>query len=388
MVTVLDGVAAGGGIAIAPVYRLGESRFTVKAKYTDNVNHEVSRLHDSFSLARRELTDLRRQAHQKMGEKAATVIDAQLAIAKDQSFEGEITDAIQRYSTTAAWTATQRIDHYLNVFKRQSGGADYYHARGLALQDFKKRLLAHLLDEELPDLAKLDHRAIIVAHQLTPTDIIRLNPHLVAGIVTDLGGRTAHFLVMSKEMRFPTVVDTKTVTEHADDDMVAIIDGTHGRVILQPTPQQIDQYQRLASRESARLRELGVLKHQDTVSADGHHFEVAANVALPRESDELATSGAEGSVSFVVNFFSYTKTPYRTKKPSFRPTGSCSWLPTTTGWWCARSTSAAISNSPRCPWNGRTTPSWACAACGLAWPTRGYFGPSCGRSCGPRRTAS
>ena len=49
MVTVLDGVAAGGGIAIAPVYRLGESRFTVKAKYTDNVNHEVSRLHDSFS---------------------------------------------------------------------------------------------------------------------------------------------------------------------------------------------------------------------------------------------------------------------------------------------------------------------------------------------------
>lgn len=294
MVTVLDGVAAGGGIAIAPVYRLGESRFTVKAKYTDNVNHEVSRLHDSFSLARRELTDLRRQAHQKMGEKAATVIDAQLAIAKDQSFEGEITDAIQRYSTTAAWTATQRIDHYLNVFKRQSGGADYYHARGLALQDFKKRLLAHLLDEELPDLAKLDHRAIIVAHQLTPTDIIRLNPHLVAGIVTDLGGRTAHFLVMSKEMSFPTVVDTKTVTEHADDDMVAIIDGTHGRVILQPTPQQIDQYQRLASRESARLRELGVLKHQDTVSADGHHFEVAANVALPRESDELATSGAEG----------------------------------------------------------------------------------------------
>lgn len=84
------------------------------------------------------------------------------------------------------------------------------------------------------------------------------------------------------------------MTEHADDDMVAIIDGTHGRVILQPTPQQIDQYQRLASRESARLRELGVLKHQDTVSADGHHFEVAANVALPRESDELATSGAEG----------------------------------------------------------------------------------------------
>ncbi|MGY0337939.1 hypothetical protein ACW185_10670 [Limosilactobacillus fermentum] len=56
-------------------------------------------------------------------------------------------------------------------------------------------------------------------------------------------------------MRFPTVVDAKTVTEHADDDMVAIM---RGRVILQPTPQQIDQYQRLASRESVHLRELGV----------------------------------------------------------------------------------------------------------------------------------
>jgi phosphoenolpyruvate-protein phosphotransferase (PTS system enzyme I) len=295
MATILDGVAAGGGIAIAPVYRLGESRFTVKAKYTDHVNHEVSRLHDSFSLARRELEDLHRRAHQKMGEKAATVIDAQLAIAKDQTFESEIVDAIQRYSTTAAWTASQRIDHYLTIFKNQSASqGNYYHSRGVALQDFKKRLLVHLLDEELPDLGKLDHRAIIVAHQLTPTDIIQLNPQLVAGIVTDVGGRAAHFLVMSKEMRFPTVVDTKVVTERAATDMVAIIDGTHGRVILQPTPQQIDDYQRKASQQSAHLRELRVLKNQETVSADGHHFEVAANLALARESDELATSGAEG----------------------------------------------------------------------------------------------
>lgn len=291
MATVLDGLAAGGGIAIAPVYRLGTPQLTVKAKYTANVNHEVSRLHDSFSFAAAELTKLRQRVRQQVGPRAAAGLDAQVAVAHNQDLINEITDAIQRYGLTAAWAVNDRLDHYRHLFKSPERGGE---VQERALADLQERLVAHLTGEKQDRLAKLDHRAIIVAPELTPSQLARLNPRLVAGIVTDAGGRASHALLMTRELAIPTVVAVREATEVAEDEMVAIVDGTHGRVIFQPTAKQIDRYQQAAIRTNSHRRKLAGLRDQATISADGHRFRVAANLTLPGEAKRLAASGAEG----------------------------------------------------------------------------------------------
>lgn len=288
MAIVLDGLAAGGGVAIAPVYRLGAPQLAVQTKYTANVNHEVSRLHDSFSFAKRELTALYQRVRQQAGSRAAASLAAQLAIARNPELTEEITDAIQRYGLTAAWAVNDRLTHYRQLFTGDQTSQER------ALADLQERLVARLTGQKLDRLAELDHRAIVVAPRLTPSQLARLDPRLVAGIVTDTGGRASHALLMTKELAIPTVVATKEATAVAKDAMVAIVDGTHGRVIFQPTAQQIDRYRQAANREARHHRQLGLLRDQATVSADGHRFRVAANLALPAEADRLVASGAEG----------------------------------------------------------------------------------------------
>lgn len=291
MAIVLDGLAAGGGIAIAPVYRLGALQLTVKAKYAANVNHEVSRLHDSFSLAVKELTKLRQRVRQAVGPRAAAGLDAQLAVAHNQDLINEITDAMQRYGLTAAWAVNDRFDHYRDLFPAAATTAANQER---ALADLQVRLIANLTGQPVDRLANLDHRAVLVAPRLTPSQLAQLDPRLVAGIVTDEGGRASHALLMTQELAIPTVVATKVATTAAQDEMVAIVDGTHGRVILQPTAQQIDHYRQLAKREQNHRQHLRTLRDQATISADGHRFRVAANLALPGEAQRLAASGAEG----------------------------------------------------------------------------------------------
>lgn len=293
MSLLLNGLAASNGIAIAPAYLLVGSDLSVQKQYTNDKNHEVDRLHGSFALSEQELQVIREQAHQQLGQHAATVVDTQLAMLGDPALFDEIKQLIQKDEFTAEWAVKKVEDHYLNIFEHQNDN-DYLQARVTAMKDVAKRLLSHLLSVALPDPKKLDHRAIIVAKNVTPTDTAQFNRHHVAGLVTDTGGRTSHFTIMSRTLSLPAVVGTGNATKQIHDGDLLIVDGIHGKVLVNPTEDQLEHYRLLAGRFAREQASWGALRDQQTVSADGRHFEVAANAGTLDDLEDARNNGAEG----------------------------------------------------------------------------------------------
>lgn len=289
---VLNGLAASGGYAIASAYLLGSVNFAVTKHHSNDWNHEVKRLHDSFVITRDEIKQLQQQAHLNLGRQAATVMDIEVDIMADQEFYQEIHDLIKLSHCTAEWAVAQQSKHYQELFQKMNNN-DYLRQRATAITEVRQRLLSHLLKKRLPDAAKLDHPAIIVASSITPNDMVNFNDH-VRGLITDNGGPTSHFAIMSQQLRIPTVVGTGDGTKQIKSGDQIIVDGVHGKVIIAPDQETIDHYQRLAGQYAQEMQRYGVLREKRTISRDGHHFIVAANIAMPDEAAPSLEDGAEG----------------------------------------------------------------------------------------------
>ncbi|WP_433596798.1 phosphoenolpyruvate--protein phosphotransferase [Limosilactobacillus reuteri] len=316
MSILLTGLAASSGITIAPAHLLVESDLSIKKQHTADENHEVARLHDSFTLSKAELQHLSKRAHELLGQRAVTIIDTQIAILDDPTLQKKIIDRINSHHDTAEWAVKRVEDYYLSIFERKNDN-EYLYARATALRDVTKRVLSHLLNVPLPDPGLLDHRAIFVANNITPTDTAQFDKRYVAGIVTTNGGRTSHFTIMSKTLSLPAVVGVKDATTIIHDGDLLIVDGIHGKVIVNPTKEEVEHYRLLAGKFIQEQQKWGALKDKQTVSADGRRFEVGANVGTFADVIDAQEDGAEGIGLLRTEFLYMSKDELPTEEQQF-----------------------------------------------------------------------
>lgn len=316
MSILLTGLAASSGITIAPAHLLVESDLSIKKQHTADENHEVARLHDSFTLSKAELQHLSKRAHELLGQRAVTIIDTQIAILDDPTLQKKIIDRINSHHDTAEWAVKRVEDYYLSIFERKNDN-EYLYARATALRDVTKRVLSHLLNVPLPDPGLLDHRAIFVANNITPTDTAQFDKRYVAGIVTTNGGRTSHFTIMSKTLSLPAVVGVKDATAIIHDGDLLIVDGIHGKVIVNPTKEEVEHYRLLAGKFIQEQQKWGALKDKQTVSADGRRFEVGANVGTFADVIDAQEDGAEGIGLLRTEFLYMSKDELPTEEQQF-----------------------------------------------------------------------
>lgn len=316
MSILLTGLAASSGITIAPAHLLVESDLSIKKQHTADENHEVARLHDSFALSKTELQHLSKRAHELLGQRAVTIIDTQIAILDDPTLQKKIIDRINSHHDTAEWAVKRVEDYYLSIFERKNDN-EYLYARATALRDVTKRVLSHLLNVPLPDPGLLDHRAIFVANNITPTDTAQFDKRYVAGIVTTNGGRTSHFTIMSKTLSLPAVVGVKDATTIIHDGDLLIVDGIHGKVIVNPTREEVEHYRLLAGKFIQEQQKWGALKDKQTVSADGRRFEVGANVGTFADVIDAQEDGAEGIGLLRTEFLYMSKDELPTEEQQF-----------------------------------------------------------------------
>ena len=313
MSQVLHGIAAGGGITIAPVFVLGAVSLSASQQKIANTDHEVSRLHDSFSLSQKELMQLDKQAAQRMGHRLQT-ISTQLAILSDNVFSQLAKQLIVEDHQNAEWAlqeAGKQLLHLSTVAISSPFWAN-------TVRDLTQRVLSHLLNQPLPDITQIDHRAIIVANSISPTQVVEMNRKLVAGLVTETGGATSHFSLLSEELALPVVVGVPELLKNVHDDMVMIVDGIHGTVILAPSPKEIDRYQELAKQYETAQRAVGNLVNHQTISKDGNHYTIGANLSLMNELPDLKNSGAEGIGIFRTEFLFMDRSELPTEEEQYQ----------------------------------------------------------------------
>jgi phosphotransferase system enzyme I (PtsI) len=170
----------------------------------------------------------------------------------------------------------------------------YMQERAADVKDVAKRALSHLLGKQLPDIASISEPVVIIAKEITPSDTSQMDAKFVKGLATDLGGRTSHAAIMARTLRIPAVVGAEDVTSTIKNGDMVIVDGLHGDIIVDPSQAQIDEYQAKADSFEKERAEWAKLVDAPSVSKDGQHFEIAANIGTPDDVADALKQGADG----------------------------------------------------------------------------------------------
>lgn len=288
----IRGIAASDGVAIAKAYLLVEPDLSFDNGTVTDTEAEVAKFNGALNTSKVELTKIRNNAEQQLGADKAAIFDAHLLVLEDPELIQPIEEKIKNENVNAAQALTDVSNQFITIFESMDN--EYMTERAADIRDVSKRVLAHILGVDLPNPSIIDESVVIIGNDLTPSDTAQLNKQYVQGFVTNIGGRTSHSAIMSRSLEIPAVVGTKTITEEVEAGDIIIVDGMTGDVIVNPSDEVVAQYQEKRDNFFKDKQELQKLRDAESVTEDGHHVELAANIGTPNDLPGVVENGAEG----------------------------------------------------------------------------------------------
>lgn len=316
MVEKLKGIAASDGIAVAKAYLLTEPDLTFNKISVENSDLEIDRLKTALNKASKELEIIRSKAAESLGEKEAQVFDAHLMVLSDPELIGSIENSIVDNKINAESGLKEVTDMFIGMFEGMEDNP-YMQERAADIKDVTKRVLSHLLGVKLPNPSMIDEEVIVVAHDLTPSDTAQLNRQFVKAFVTDIGGRTSHSAIMARSLEIPAIVGTKEITSFVKEGDLIIIDGLEGDVIVHPESTDVETYETKAKAFADQKAEWDKLKDEPTITADGKHIELAANIGTPKDLVGVKSNGGEAVGLYRTEFLYMDSPDFPTEEAQF-----------------------------------------------------------------------
>lgn len=290
--TQLTGIAASDGIAIAKAYRFVQPDLTFTKTTVQDIEAEQQRLAAALAKAEQELVVIQQQTLKKFSAEEAAIFEAHLLVVNDPELIGPINQKIADEAVNAEYALHEVSSMFVALFEGMDN--EYMSERASDIKDVTNRILAHLLDVHIPNPSSINEQVIIVANDLTPSETAQLDRNYVLGFITDIGGRTSHSAIMARSLEIPAVVGAGTATTTIQDGDWLIVDGLSGKVLVNPTADVIANYQEKAQHYRTQQAEWSTLVNEQTVSKDGVHVELAANIGSPSDLDGVLRHGAEG----------------------------------------------------------------------------------------------
>ncbi|EFU73469.1 phosphoenolpyruvate--protein phosphotransferase [Enterococcus italicus] len=307
MVEKLKGIAASDGVAVAKAYLLVQPDLSFSKVSVSDTDAEEKRLDEALAKSTQDLQFIRDKAAKTLGEAEAQVFDAHLMVLSDPELIGQIKQNITDNKVNAESALKEVTDMYISMFEAMDDNA-YMQERAADIRDVTKRILAHLLQVTLPNPSMINEEVVVIAHDLTPSDTAQLDRQYVKAFVTDIGGRTSHSAIMARSLEIPAIVGTKEITAKVKADEIVAVNGITGDVIVKPTEEEKAEFLKAGEDFAAQKAEWEKLKLAKTVTADGKHFELAANIGTPKDLTGVNNNGAE-AVGLYRTEFLYMDSP-------------------------------------------------------------------------------
>lgn len=316
MSQMLKGIAASDGVATAKAYLLVQPDLSFEKVTVSDVEAEVARLDAALAKSTEELQAIRNKAAESLGEEEAQVFDAHLMVLADPELISAIESNIKDNKVNAEAALKEVTDMFINMFEAMEDNP-YMQERAADIRDVTKRVLANLLGVKLPNPSMIDEEVIVVAHDLTPSDTAQLDRRYVKAFVTDIGGRTSHSAIMARSLEIPAVVGSKDITSIAHENDLISVDGIDGDVIVNPTEEEVKAFQEKAEAYAAQKAEWELLKNAETLTADGKHFELAANIGTPKDVAGVLNNGSEAIGLYRTEFLYMDSPDFPTEEQQF-----------------------------------------------------------------------
>jgi phosphotransferase system enzyme I (PtsI) len=306
----IHGLAVSRGIAIGRAVLVASSRADVAHYFVEasGVQSEIQRVRDARNTVVEEISRLQRDLPADAPHELAALLDVHLMLLQDEQLISGVKGWISERHYNAEWALTTQYEMIARQFDEMED--EYLRERKADLEQVVERVLramkgvaspvqiknqgARKQQKELLHDDKLDVPLVLVAHDLSPADMLQFKQSLFAGFATDVGGRTSHTAIVARSMDIPAVVGARSASQLIKQDDWVIIDGDAGVLIVDPSPIILAEYgfkQRQGALERERLNRL---RHTPAVTLDGQKIELLANIEMPEDTSGAIQAGAVG----------------------------------------------------------------------------------------------
>ncbi len=260
--------------------------------------HEKARFEEALGKTRTELLALA----SRLGDliEGRQLIDAHILLVDDPILKRDVHRRISEGMLNAEYAVSQVLSEVIERFESMKD--PYTRERSADVRDVGRRIINQLVGAEKEALMKLDMPVVIVARELDPSVTAGLRKDQVLGFATDEGGSTSHTAILARSLGIPAVVALREAAETVQPRQMVIVDGIHGRVIIDPEPDEILYYTELGKRYREAQAALARKSDTPVATSDGRPVELAANIEFSQEAEAAKNCGARGIGLFRTEF--------------------------------------------------------------------------------------
>ena len=314
---VLRGIPAAPGIVTGKILLLDREQYVIprRSLKDDQISSEIKRFRGALVQTKQEIMEIKKRISEELSMEHGQIFSAHLLVIEDSMLIEEVIDKIKNDKLSAEYVFQDVLKKYIKVFSEMDD--EYLKGRISDINDIGKRILRNLIGAREDALSTLRDKVIVISYDLSPSDTATMHKKNVIGFATDIGSRTSHTAIMAKSLEIPAVVGLETVTKEVQNGDTVIVDGTHGVVVINPTPAAIKHYESSRKKLIAFGKHLLDMKDMPCETLDGRKIELMANIELHDEVSSVIAHGAEGIGLYRTEYFYMNRKDLPTEEEQF-----------------------------------------------------------------------
>lgn len=302
---IIHGHPGSPGIVFGPLH-VAARGFSAPEIYTvtkGQVKEEQARFEKALELTKVQLDELSTQVENISGVEDGMIFDSHLMVLEDKTLLKKVNTAIEERSQNAEYAFFVVIQSFLEAMRRVKD--PYLRERASDVDDLCQRVLRNFPGNKEISHAESspEHHHILIAYDLSPSDTVTLDRQQVLGFATEQGSINSHTAILARSLGIPAIFGLKKSIVDIESMTLSILDGSSGKLILNPTPKSLKHYQDRSALRSKMLKSLEILREKETATKDGQHITLSANIEFTSELPLVKKSGAEGIGLFRTEFY-------------------------------------------------------------------------------------
>ena len=293
------GIAGSAGYGVGKVVIISDAKPEYENRTITDTDAEIKRYDDAVAAFTEKTHAMAETMKESVGEHNAEILEGHILLLTDPGMD-EITKGAIMSGTCAEAAFESTCDMFAGMF--QMADDELTRQRATDIGDIKVRMLKILTGTPDMNISEVPAGTILVAEDLTPSMTAGIVKENVAGIITAVGGKTSHSAILARALEIPAVLSVDGIVDKVSDGMTAVVDGCDGICILDPSQEEIDEYQAKREKYLSDKALLEVYRGKDTVTADGVKVHLYGNIGNPEDAKQVAACDGEGVGLFRTEF--------------------------------------------------------------------------------------
>lgn len=303
------GISDGVGLGKAIIFK------SQKIKLEKNKIKDVTLEKEKFYKAIKEVEKEIENLLEKISGTEKEIMQAYLLILQDPNLIQKTIEIIEKEKWNAAYATEIGFNEVIKEFEKVDD--PYISERSKDIEDMKKKIIAKIIGKEEINLSKLPSNTILVAKELSTSDIAKLDFKNIEGIITEVGGMNSHMAIMARTHEIPSSVGVNKITQNIKQNDVVAINGKTGEIFVNPSKKEYKNFEEIKEKIKKEKNELENYKNQDSITKDGHEVKVLANIGMPDDVKIVIQNTAEGVGLFRSEFLYMNSENFPTENEQF-----------------------------------------------------------------------